>query len=112
MAEKLTNVLAPVPSDIAISQSVAPIPIDRIAARAGILPEELERTASRLSLRGNRTGRAQPPAAPERIRDLLRRCGCKKMLVAACVEQLANVLHSKPFLLAVAAALCSNPAKI
>ena len=41
-ARKLTNIQARVPSDIEIAQSVAPIPIDRIAAEAGILPEELE----------------------------------------------------------------------
>ncbi|HLI86946.1 MAG TPA: formate--tetrahydrofolate ligase [Bryobacteraceae bacterium] len=41
-ARKLTNIKARVPSDIEIAQSVAPIPIDRIATEAGILPEELE----------------------------------------------------------------------
>jgi len=41
-ARKLTNIQTRVPSDIEIAQSVAPIPIDRIAAEAGILPEELE----------------------------------------------------------------------
>jgi len=39
---KLTNIQKNVPSDIEIAQSVAPLPIDRIAAEAGILPEELE----------------------------------------------------------------------
>jgi len=41
-ARKLTNIQTRVPSDIEIAQSVAPIPIDRIAEAAGILPEELE----------------------------------------------------------------------
>jgi len=39
---KLTNIQKNVPSDIEIAQSVAPLPIDRIATEAGILPEELE----------------------------------------------------------------------
>jgi formyltetrahydrofolate synthetase len=39
---KLTNIQTRVPSDIEIAQSVAPLPIDRIAGDAGILPEELE----------------------------------------------------------------------
>jgi formyltetrahydrofolate synthetase len=39
---KLTNIQKNVPSDIEIAQSVAPLPIDRIAAEAGILPDELE----------------------------------------------------------------------
>jgi formyltetrahydrofolate synthetase len=42
MAHKLTNILTRVPSDIEIAQAATPIPIDRIAAEAGILPEELE----------------------------------------------------------------------
>ena len=42
MPHKLTNVLAVVPKDIEIAQAASPIPIDRIAAEAGILPEELE----------------------------------------------------------------------
>jgi len=33
--------LRPVPSDIAIAQSIAPLPIGRIAAAVGLLPEEL-----------------------------------------------------------------------
>jgi len=41
-ARKLTNIQTRVPSDIEIAQSVAPIPIDRIADAAGILPKELE----------------------------------------------------------------------
>jgi formyltetrahydrofolate synthetase len=41
-ARKLTNIQARVPSDIEVAQSVAPLPIDRIATEAGILPEELE----------------------------------------------------------------------
>jgi formyltetrahydrofolate synthetase len=41
-ARKLTNIQSRVPSDIEIAQSVAPIPIDRIAADSGILPDELE----------------------------------------------------------------------
>ena len=32
----------PVPSDIAISQSLTPLPISAVAADAGILPEELQ----------------------------------------------------------------------
>src|SRR5262245_1424490 len=39
---KLTNIQTRVPSDIEIAQSVAPVPIDRVATEAGILREELE----------------------------------------------------------------------
>jgi len=39
---KLTNILTSVPSDIEIAQAATPIPIDRIASEAGILPDELE----------------------------------------------------------------------
>ncbi len=42
MPHKLQNILARVPSDIEIAQAATPIPIDKIAAEAGILPEELE----------------------------------------------------------------------
>ncbi|MGD0956935.1 MAG: formate--tetrahydrofolate ligase [Candidatus Acidiferrales bacterium] len=42
MPHKLTNILARVPSDIEIAQAAKPIPIDQIAAEAGILPDELE----------------------------------------------------------------------
>jgi len=42
MPHKLTNVLARVPSDIEIAQAATPLPIDQIAAEAGILPAELE----------------------------------------------------------------------
>lgn len=42
MPHKLENILARVPSDIAIAQAATPIPIDKIAAEVGILPEELE----------------------------------------------------------------------
>jgi formyltetrahydrofolate synthetase len=42
MPHKLTNILARVPSDIEIAQAATPLPIDRIASEAGILPEELE----------------------------------------------------------------------
>ena len=42
MPHKLKNVLARVPSDIEIAQSATPIPIDKIAAEAGILPDELD----------------------------------------------------------------------
>ena len=42
MPHKLKNMLAQVPSDIAIAQSAHPLPIVKIAAEAGILPEELE----------------------------------------------------------------------
>ena len=42
MPYKLTNLLTRVPSDIEIAQAATPIPIDRIASEAGILPEELE----------------------------------------------------------------------
>jgi formyltetrahydrofolate synthetase len=42
MPHRLTNVLPNVPRDIEIAQAATPIPIDRIAAEAGILPEELE----------------------------------------------------------------------
>jgi hypothetical protein len=41
MSHKLQNLLTPVPSDIAIAQSVEPQPITQIAAEAGLLPEEL-----------------------------------------------------------------------
>jgi methylenetetrahydrofolate dehydrogenase (NADP+)/methenyltetrahydrofolate cyclohydrolase/formyltetrahydrofolate synthetase/formate--tetrahydrofolate ligase len=42
MPHKLKNMLAAVPSDIEIAQGAAPISIERIAAEAGILPDELE----------------------------------------------------------------------
>jgi methylenetetrahydrofolate dehydrogenase (NADP+)/methenyltetrahydrofolate cyclohydrolase/formyltetrahydrofolate synthetase/formate--tetrahydrofolate ligase len=42
MAHALQKTLVPVPSDIEIAQAAIPIPIDRIAAETGILPEELE----------------------------------------------------------------------
>ncbi len=42
MPQALQQTLAPVPSDIEIAQAATPIPIDRIAAEIGILPEELE----------------------------------------------------------------------
>ena len=42
MPHKLTNILSRVPSDIEIAQAATPIPIDQIAAEAGILPDELE----------------------------------------------------------------------
>jgi formyltetrahydrofolate synthetase len=42
MPHKLKNMLARVPSDIEIAQAAKPISIDRIAAEAGILPDELE----------------------------------------------------------------------
>jgi formyltetrahydrofolate synthetase len=42
MPHKLKNVLARVPSDIEIAQSATPIPIDKIAAEAGILPDEID----------------------------------------------------------------------
>jgi methylenetetrahydrofolate dehydrogenase (NADP+)/methenyltetrahydrofolate cyclohydrolase/formyltetrahydrofolate synthetase/formate--tetrahydrofolate ligase len=42
MPHKLQNILARVPSDIEIAQAATPIPIDKIAAEVGILPEELE----------------------------------------------------------------------
>ncbi len=42
MPHKLKNILARVPSDIEIAQSVEPISIDKIAAEAGILPDELD----------------------------------------------------------------------
>src|SRR5216684_1720404 len=42
MPHKLTNILTRVPSDIEIAQAATPVPIDRIAAEAGIFPEELE----------------------------------------------------------------------
>jgi formyltetrahydrofolate synthetase len=42
MAHKLTNLLSPVPSDIEIAQAAMPVPIDRIAAEAGVKPDELE----------------------------------------------------------------------
>ena len=42
MPHKLTNILTNVPSDIDIAQAATPLPIDRIAAEAGILPDELD----------------------------------------------------------------------
>ncbi len=42
MPHKLTNLLNPVPSDLDIAQAATPVPIDRIAAESGILPDELE----------------------------------------------------------------------
>ncbi len=42
MPHKLKNILARVPSDIEIAQSATPIPIGKIAAEAGILPDELD----------------------------------------------------------------------
>src|SRR3984885_8815946 len=42
MPHKLTNILKSVPSDIEIAQAATPIPIDKIASEAGILPDELE----------------------------------------------------------------------
>jgi formyltetrahydrofolate synthetase len=42
MPHKLKNILARVPSDIEIAQSATPIPIHKIAAEAGILPDELD----------------------------------------------------------------------
>ena len=42
MPHKLTNMLSRVPSDLEIAQAATPIPIDQIAAEAGILPDELE----------------------------------------------------------------------
>ncbi|MGA8871165.1 MAG: formate--tetrahydrofolate ligase, partial [Candidatus Acidiferrales bacterium] len=42
MPHKLTNMLSRVPSDLEIAQAATPITIDKIAAEAGILPDELE----------------------------------------------------------------------
>jgi formyltetrahydrofolate synthetase len=42
MPHKLKNILARVPSDIEIAQSATPVPIDKIAAEAGILPDEVD----------------------------------------------------------------------
>ncbi len=42
MPHRLQNMLAKVPSDIDIAQAVTPIPIDKIAAEVGILPDELD----------------------------------------------------------------------
>ena len=42
MPHRLTNVLPRVPSDIEIAQSATPLPIERIAAEAGISAGELE----------------------------------------------------------------------
>ncbi len=42
MPHKLTNILTRVPSDIEIAQAATPLPIDQIAAEAGILAEELD----------------------------------------------------------------------
>src|SRR5271163_3876830 len=42
MPHKLTNILTRVPSDIEIAQAATPLPIQRIASDAGILPSELE----------------------------------------------------------------------
>jgi formyltetrahydrofolate synthetase len=42
MPHKLSNLLNPVPGDLEIAQAATPVPIDRIAHEAGILPDELE----------------------------------------------------------------------
>src|SRR4051794_25911216 len=42
MAKKLTNLLNPVPSDIAIAQAAVPMPISQIAEEAGILDAECD----------------------------------------------------------------------
>ena len=42
MPHKLTNILSRVPSDIEIAQAATPLPIDRIAAEAGIRGDELD----------------------------------------------------------------------
>src|ERR1700724_440199 len=42
MPHKLTNILTRVPSDIEIAQAATPLPINQIAAEAGILAEELD----------------------------------------------------------------------
>src|SRR5579872_5834780 len=42
MAHKLTNLIRPVPSDIEIAQAAVPVPIETIAAEAGVKPDELE----------------------------------------------------------------------
>ncbi|MBF6571425.1 MAG: formate--tetrahydrofolate ligase [Candidatus Binataceae bacterium] len=42
MAQKLKKILSPVPGDLEIAQAADPIPIDQIAAAAGVLPDELE----------------------------------------------------------------------
>src|ERR1700733_9489311 len=42
MPHKLSNLLNPVPNDLAIAQAATPMPIDRIAHEAGVLPDELE----------------------------------------------------------------------
>ncbi|MGH7907527.1 MAG: formate--tetrahydrofolate ligase, partial [Candidatus Binataceae bacterium] len=42
MAHKLENILDPVPSDLDIAQAATPLPIDRIAAECGVMPDELE----------------------------------------------------------------------
>src|ERR1700677_1435835 len=42
MPHKLTNILTRVPSDIDIAQAATPLPINQIAAEAGILDEELD----------------------------------------------------------------------
>ena len=42
MPHKLSNILTKVPSDLEIAQAARPLPIQEIAAEAGILPDELE----------------------------------------------------------------------
>ncbi|SRR5579875_832495 len=42
MARKLTTLLNPVPSDLEIAQAAVPVPIETIAAEAGVKPDELE----------------------------------------------------------------------
>jgi formyltetrahydrofolate synthetase len=42
LPHKLTNILTKVPSDIEIAQAATPLPIQRIAQEAGILPDELD----------------------------------------------------------------------
>lgn len=41
-ARKLTELKKPVPADIDIAQSVAPLPISEIAEAAGLLPSEID----------------------------------------------------------------------
>jgi formyltetrahydrofolate synthetase len=54
MAHKLTNLLNPVPSDIEIAQAATAVPIEQIAAEAGVKPDELElygRTKAKVQLK-------------------------------------------------------------
>ena len=65
MPHKLQNILARVPSDIDIAQAATPIPIDKIAAETGILPDELE-TVRKEQSQGSSLGSRSPEEYAQR----------------------------------------------